>query len=134
MRENPDAKETEVAKQLTKKWNDLSSEERGYYRDQAMKQQEALTPRSQKRSLQNDDQENNRRKIVKYLTTEKHENTDKQTLIAKRTILPWNVTLQDVKHSFKNAYVFFIFVPLFLFCFLLYFGQFNYSFVCFFVF
>ncbi|KZC14426.1 PMS1 protein like protein 1, partial [Dufourea novaeangliae] len=103
VKQNPNMTAPQIAQILTNLWKNLSSEERGYYRDLACDDKIEWDTRQEKtkeKSTTNDKKMRNR--LLKVLGKMQTLDTEKQKNLFLRTIVPWKMNLEKVTESFLN--------------------------------
>lgn len=91
-KENPTLTAAQTAKKITEFWKQLSSEERGYYRDAAQEGEEhqASCKKAEEKGEANQaDTENNKSRLLKLFEKMKNAKNEKKEKLNMRTIVPW---------------------------------------------
>ncbi|XP_012278871.1 PMS1 protein homolog 1 isoform X2 [Orussus abietinus] len=98
MKENPGLSAAEVAKMLAAKWKAISSEERGYYRDSVVKENERLdTSRKSQKKSEASKTKNTLLKIFEKMKKEKPV-LEKEGYLKRTTVL-WTIDISRLKEK-----------------------------------
>lgn len=92
---------------LTKRWKELSPEERGYYRDlgaadaaQQSSDTSTLLNKSSRQRVSAEHAESNRKRFLNMLENMKNPKAEGTKNKLMRTVIPWTVSLETVTRSF----------------------------------
>ncbi|XP_015597732.1 PMS1 protein homolog 1 isoform X2 [Cephus cinctus] len=105
IRENPEITLSDVAKLLSKRWKELSPEERGYYRDLAVDEKKRQDAEKAEKKEKHDIKESvkNKKRLMQMfekMKTLKPEAKKGDMMI--RTAVPWDMNINKVSKSFCN--------------------------------
>lgn len=92
-KENPTLTAAQTAKRITEFWKQLSSHERGYYRDVAHKEEtERQTKKTEERAEVNKmSTEGNKSRLLQLFEKMKNTRNEKKEKLNMRTIVPWTI-------------------------------------------
>lgn len=89
-KENPTLTAAQTAKKITEFWKQLSSEERGYYRDVAEEEEDQSCKETEERGEANKaDTENNKSRLLQLFEKMKKTKNENKEKLNMRTIVPW---------------------------------------------
>ncbi|KAL6448643.1 hypothetical protein ACFW04_000475 [Cataglyphis niger] len=108
-KENPTLTAAQTAKKITEFWKQLSSHERGYYRDIAHKEE---TERQAKKTEERDEvnkisTEGNKNRLLQLFEKIKHTKNEKKEKLNMRTIVPWTIDRNKIitRLSFESEHI-----------------------------
>lgn len=93
-KENPTLTAAQTAKKITEFWKELSSEERGYYRDVANeeeKEQQSQKQTEESAEASETDTGKKTSRLLKLFEKMKNTKNEKKEKLNMRTIVPWNI-------------------------------------------
>lgn len=104
LEENPGATLASIGKILADKWKELTSEERGYYKDLALEEKkrlEAAKHKTKKQELSQKESDKNKARLVKMLETmKKTTKSNKKCPVNERTTAEWQISIKNITESF----------------------------------
>lgn len=105
VKENPSLTAAQTAKKITEFWKQLSSEERGYYRDIAEEEKEHETHKKSEERIEVSkiDLEKNKSRLLQLFENMKNSKNEKKEKIKMRTIVPWIIDRDKIttRYSFN---------------------------------
>jgi membrane-bound lytic murein transglycosylase len=104
-KENPTLTTAQTAKKITEFWKQLSSEERGYYRDIAHeeeKEQQAHRKKEEKIEISRVNTEKNRSRLLQLFEKMKNTKNEKKEKLNMRTIVPWIIDRARIIERFNS--------------------------------
>ncbi|XP_050465419.1 PMS1 protein homolog 1-like [Cataglyphis hispanica] len=108
-KENPTLTAAQTAKKITEFWKQLSSHERGYYRDIAHKEE---TERQAKKTEERDEvnkmsTEGNKSRLLQLFEKMKNTKNEKKEKLNMRTIVPWTIDRNKIitRLSFESEHI-----------------------------
>ncbi|XP_067206509.1 PMS1 protein homolog 1 [Linepithema humile] len=109
-RENPTLTAAQTAKKITEFWKQLSSEERGYYRDVAQEEEEKhqVCKKAEERGEANKaGTENNKSRLLQLFEKMKNTKNENKEKLNMRTIVPWIIDRTKIitRIDFENGHI-----------------------------
>jgi len=104
-KENPTLTAAQTAKKITEFWKQLSSEERGYYRDvthEEEKEQQAHRKREERIEINKVDTEKNKSRLLQLFEKMKNTKNEKKEKLNMRTIVPWLIDRARIIERFNS--------------------------------
>ncbi|XP_070167283.1 PMS1 protein homolog 1 isoform X2 [Polyergus mexicanus] len=108
-KENPTLTAAQTAKKITEFWKELSSHERGYYRDVAHKEEkEQQAKKTEERGEMNKiGREGNKSRLLQLFEKMKNTRNEKKDKLNMRTIVPWTIDRNKIitRSSFESEHI-----------------------------
>ncbi|XP_011136970.1 PMS1 protein homolog 1 isoform X2 [Harpegnathos saltator] len=109
VKENPTLTAPQTAKKITEFWKQLSSEERGYYRDIAEEEDEYKECKKieKKTEANKIDSERNKNRLLKLFEKINNKKNEKKENLKIRTIVPWIIDRDriTIRSNFENNHI-----------------------------
>lgn len=106
LKQNPNMTAPQIAHTVTNLWKELSSEERGYFRDLARDEKSDCDIDKLKTKEKNAvDTNKDKNRLLKALEKMKRMNYEKKENLVMRTTVPLDIDMKKVTKKFLNKYV-----------------------------